>query len=152
MSAEDFLADRMETPVSEATGEKVQEAVRVHRHGVYVGGRCVARGLDTYNAALEARVLAVRERTSPEWWRIAAVIQEASEAYGTGGPLGLGVDFFAGDGGDAIPDDVRWEIQQDAYEAAREVIVQGIEDHLRRMAPAVVAASHLGSSTQEGSA
>lgn len=112
------------------------------RERVYVGARRVADGPLPYGP--RRRVEAVRERTSDDWWRMAAAIVEADEPDNTGGPLGLGVDFFAYEHGAAIPPDVRQAIQEDAYEAAREVIVRGIEEHLARVAPAAAALADLG--------
>lgn len=120
-------------------------AVVSHVSGaVFVGGRLVADRVDLYGQRDRAR--AVRERTSDDWWRRAADLLDADSPYATGGPVGPGVDFFAWEGHDAIPPDVRQAIQEDAYEAAREVILAGISDHLRRMTPAAAAVSYSGSS------
>lgn len=79
----------------------------------------------------------VRERTPVDWWRRAAEIVDAGIVDGADSPLGPGVDFFCYDLDLAAPDDVREAIAEDAYEAAREVIVGGLHEHERRMALAL---------------
>lgn len=115
-------------------------------HGrVWVGGVLVVGRGDWWSLNIERRVVAVRERTPDDWWRRAANIIEADTPWNTGGPLGEGVDFLCDDYDSLLPADVRQAIQHDAYEAAREAILDGARDHVRKLGSAIAALGHLGS-------
>lgn len=120
-------------------------AARVsHFHGgVRVGGVEVARSMDPWGISERRLLEQTRERTPDDWWRRAKEIMDAEVPGQTAGPLGLGVDFFADDMWVAVPDDVRDELQEDAYEAARQVIVTGLERHCERMAKAAAAVGQI---------
>jgi hypothetical protein len=109
-----------------------------HRGDVWVGAHHVAELPLLGFYAISRLMEDVRERTSDEWWRHASEVALADDIQ-TPGPLGLGVDFFVDTAGVAVPDDVRDAIQDEAYEAAREVIVTRIEEHCRKMAVAAEA-------------
>lgn len=96
-----------------------------------------------YGFSVDWIVQQVRDRTPDEWWFHAADVLDAMDGPTTGGPLGLGVDFFSWEHDELVPQDVRNAIQDEAYEAAREVIVEGIDAHLRQMIPVVGAISSL---------
>jgi hypothetical protein len=47
----------------------------------------------------------------------------------------VAVDYFSDDLGHLVPPEVRVEIEEEAYEAAREAILVGLDRHLRRFVP-----------------
>lgn len=123
------------------TPDKTRRVRRYHGGHIWVDGHKIADR--PYSYTDELIVARVRERTSDEWWLHAAEVLDAMDGPTTAGPLGLGVDFFAWEHDELVPQDVRDAIESDAYEAAREVIVEGIEAHLRQMIPAVRAVAQV---------
>jgi hypothetical protein len=74
----------------------------------------------------------VRERTSDEWWIRAAEIKRYGEDTFCAGVTELRtyVDFLLSDhGGHLVPDEVRFEMEREAAEAAREAIVTMLHEH-----------------------
>lgn len=86
---------------------------------------------------VEKLLTEVRKRTSDEWWIRAYEIIEAETVASTGGPLGAGVDFFAGELGLALDPDEREEIQNVVYEEAATLLEIEIDAHRKKMAQAL---------------
>ncbi|HVT78315.1 MAG TPA: hypothetical protein VHD87_14865 [Acidimicrobiales bacterium] len=83
---------------------------------------------------------AVRERTPDEFWESAAQHVMARADWIGISPLGDFVNILVAEvdpDGLLFPDDVRQRIEDDAFEAARETILDGINEHLRQLAGAI---------------
>lgn len=104
---------------------------------VWVGSKLVAGRVDSYLRTRDA-VVAVRERTSPDWWRRYADVVEATDAADTppgGDPMADGIAFYFDQPGIGLVLDSTTAavIGQDAFEAAREVIHAGVADAAARL-------------------
>lgn len=111
--------------------------VKRYRDGeIWVNSVQLTKGMSWPNKA-ELVMIKVRERTPDEWWEHAAEVLVSSWPTTPMGPMGAGVSFYLDDEdgeGLLFPADVRQEIASDAFEAARETIMQGISTHLRHVA------------------
>jgi hypothetical protein len=121
----------------------IKPVVRFSHGVIMVHGTVVASEVFGLRWPAKEVLNRVRERTPDEWWIRAFEILDAEEPGGTGGPLGYGVDHFSDEHAQAVPPEIRDEIQEEVYEEAATLIGRRLDEHLARLHAALFWAKQL---------